>query len=200
MFTQTHSHHNTKNPWLQLKRLRPPSSVHHSIFPTFHSDLRNSLEFTALKINTAGCVCVCLCGPCRSGVNWTQERKAAPLLQFILPGFVKPVKPPPQNPLLKLDANEISSGIPRRTLWNWLAWGNLRGCLQVCVCGFVCVECAAEATSVFLSLTFPNALFTIVKKIELVRRRYHYDRWIFYFLTSCELDWELYTMCNKEIK
>lgn len=67
------------------------------------------------------CVCACVCVyvvPCRAGVNWARERKAVPVFQFILPGLVKPVKPPPQNPPLKLDANEVSSGFPRRTLQN----------------------------------------------------------------------------------
>lgn len=82
-----------------------------------------------------------VCSLCRAGANWTQESS-----QFIFLSIVKSVKPP-RNPPLKLDANEVSSGFPRRTLWNWLARGNLQGCLWVCAW-------TDEASTVFLSLTF----------------------------------------------
>lgn len=66
----------------------------------------------------------------RCEVNPGERSHHSFLIHFTLPPSLKSVKPPPpKNAPLKLDANEVSSGFPRRTLRNWLAWGNLWGCM-----------------------------------------------------------------------
>lgn len=116
---------------LSLIALNPPTApwrLYNIPFPPFFPPLGrrgvNTLQSTAQKINTSGCSNVYMVS---IGQVWVVHGGSSlPILQFVFLAFVKSVKPHnlTKSPPLKLDANEFSSGFPRRTLWNWLARGN----------------------------------------------------------------------------
>lgn len=138
----TRTHTTTHAPFVELSLIAarsancPLESLQHStstsfIFLTAFGEGRwgggQHFAICGPKINTAGCVCVCVFGLCRAGVNCTQGGRAtvpacnsfsSPLLSLLSLQTRPHPKKKKKNPPLKLDANEFSSGFPRRTLWN----------------------------------------------------------------------------------